>query len=130
MKCMKCGTEMVADVCDGYGDEYGRRSTDIWSCPKCEHTEKREPETTPAAHMFPKSMETIRKALGTRPLVDAIRRGDHVTIVDRFGQTRKGKAVMLGPAGWVLNMGGPHGTPAIATSENVVKVHRPRSTRR
>lgn len=68
--------------------------------------------------------------MSERPLIDAIRRGDHVTIVDRFGQTRKGKAVMLGPAGWVLNMGGPHGTPAIATSENVVKVVRPKPKRR
>ena len=55
-------------------------------------------------------------------LADLIRAGDKVTIVDRFGKQHTGRAVMLGPAGWVLNMGGRHGTPAIASRENVVKV--------
>lgn len=55
-------------------------------------------------------------------LYDAIRHGDRVTIVNRFGQQRTGRAVMLGPAGWVLNMGGPHGTPAIASPENITRV--------
>lgn len=45
-----------------------------------------------------------------------------MTIVNRFGQQRTGRAVMRGPAGWVLNMGGAHGTPAIATPDNVTKV--------
>ena len=51
-----------------------------------------------------------------------IRNGSRVTIVNRFGQQSTGRAVMRGPAGWVLNMGGQHGTPAIASPENVVKV--------
>jgi hypothetical protein len=55
-------------------------------------------------------------------LLSLIRPGDRVTLVDRFGVERSGKAVMRGPAGWVLNMGGPHGTPGIATEENVTKV--------
>lgn len=50
--------------------------------------------------------------------------GDRVTIINRFGQEHSGKAVMKGPAGWVLNMGGPHGTPAIADERNVVKVKK------
>ena len=49
-----------------------------------------------------------------------IRVGDRVTIVNHFDQERTGRAVMLGPAGWVLNMGGKHGTPGIATVENTV----------
>ncbi len=57
-------------------------------------------------------------------LYDEIRPGDRVTIVDRFGSQRTGRAVMLGPGGWVLNMGGPHGTPAIATPKNVVDVRK------
>jgi hypothetical protein len=57
-------------------------------------------------------------------LYDQIRPRDRVTIVDRFGSQRTGRAVMLGPAGWVLNMGGPHGTPAIATPKNVVDVRK------
>jgi len=51
-----------------------------------------------------------------------LRAGDKVTIVDRFGKRRTGRAVMRGPAGWVLNMGGRHGTPAIASDENIVGV--------
>ncbi len=39
-----------------------------------------------------------------------------------FDARRTGRAVMLGPAGWVLNMGGKYGTPAIATPENTVEV--------
>lgn len=55
-------------------------------------------------------------------ILDSIRRGDRVTIVNRFGQERTGKAVMRGPHGWVLNMGGRYGTPAVATEGNIVKV--------
>ena len=51
-----------------------------------------------------------------------IRHGDRVTIVDRFGQKHTGTAVMRGPYGWVLNMGGPHGTPGIASTANIVRV--------
>ena len=59
-------------------------------------------------------------------LFDTIKARDRVTIVDRFGQQRTGRAVMRGPAGWVLNMGGRHGTPGIASPENVVRVVRAR----
>ena len=48
-------------------------------------------------------------------LVDAIRSGDRVTIIDRFGKKHIGRAVMRSShGGWVLNMGGAHGTPGIA----------------
>jgi hypothetical protein len=57
-------------------------------------------------------------------IFEAIRPGSRVTIVDRFGVEHSGRAVMRGPAGWVLNMGGRHGTPAIATPENVRQVDR------
>lgn len=33
-----------------------------------------------------------------------------------------GRAVMRGPAGWVINTGGEHGTPAIADEENIVHI--------
>lgn len=65
---------------------------------------------------------------GNPGLYEAIHHGSRVTIVNRFGQQRTGKAVMLGPAGWVLNMGGPHGTPAIATPDNVTRVKNPRGS--
>lgn len=62
-----------------------------------------------------------------RPVLDAIRPGDKVTIVIRAGVNvdgtydtvrRTGRAVMRGPHGWVLNMGGRYGTPGIATKNN------------
>lgn len=59
-------------------------------------------------------------------ILDTIRAGTRVTIVNRFGQRRTGRAVMRGPAGWVINLGGRHGTPAIATEENIVKVRQAR----
>ncbi len=55
-------------------------------------------------------------------LYHSIRPGDQVTIVTPHGQQVKGRAVMKGPAGWVLNLGGPHGRPGIASPENIVKV--------
>jgi len=68
-------------------------------------------------------------------LVDSIRHGDKVTIlvpagIGRGGQEwkpRSGRAVMRGPAGWVLNLGGAHGTPGIASARNIVSVRRSRS---
>lgn len=37
-------------------------------------------------------------------------------------RVRTGRAVLEGPHGWVLNMGGRYGTPAVATLENIVSV--------
>jgi hypothetical protein len=55
-------------------------------------------------------------------LFSLIRHGSRVTIVTPHGSERTGRAVMRGPAGWVLNMGGPHGTPGIASPDNVIRV--------
>lgn len=55
-------------------------------------------------------------------ILDAIHVGDRVTVVNRFGQERTGRAVMRGLHGWVLNMGGAHGTPKVADNENIVRV--------
>lgn len=55
-------------------------------------------------------------------LIDLIRAGSRVTIVDRFGKRHTGRAIMRGSYGWVLNMGGRHGTPGIATESNLVSV--------
>ncbi len=57
-----------------------------------------------------------------RRLVDTIRPRDKVTILTPQGQERTGRAVMRGDYGWVLNMGGRHGTPGIASDENIVRV--------
>jgi len=51
-----------------------------------------------------------------------IRPGSMVTIVTLKWVRLKGRAVMRGPAGWVLNLGGRHGVPGIADEDNVVAV--------
>lgn len=59
-------------------------------------------------------------------LVDCIAPGDSVWIVDRFGVEHKGKAVMRSsiPGTWVLNGGGPHGTPRLADDNNITRVRK------
>lgn len=66
-------------------------------------------------------------------LTDLIRTGDRVTIRIPAGRNmdgsydytqKTGRAVMKGPAGWVLNLGGKYGTPGIATEENIVLVKK------
>lgn len=66
----------------------------------------------------------------TTPLLNTIKFGDRVTIIDRFGKTRTGRATLRGPVGWVLNMGGRYGTPAIATEANIVRVRGARARKR
>lgn len=63
-----------------------------------------------------------------------IKAGDRVTFwkvagSGPYGVTWKlatGRAVMRGPYGWVLNMGGRYGTPAVADERNIVRVTRGR----
>jgi hypothetical protein len=65
---------------------------------------------------------------------DDIRAGDRVTFYAYAGggsrrpeyRPRTGRAVMLGPGGWVLNLGGPHGTPGIVTRDSFIKAIRPK----
>lgn len=61
--------------------------------------------------------------------------GDRVTILVPSGMSGKGqeyreatgRAVMHSAhGGWVLNMGGPHGTPGIADPWNTVKIRKAR----
>ena len=61
--------------------------------------------------------ERINQSMFGRIRFDSV-----VTIVNRFGQRHTGRARIRGPHGWVLNMGGAHGTPAIADERNVVQV--------
>lgn len=59
----------------------------------------------------------------TTDICRAIRPGDRVTILNRYDQRRTGRAVMRSATGgWVLNMGGPHGTPGLADNSNIVGV--------
>ena len=69
-------------------------------------------------------------------MISTIRAGDRVTIrvpngIGRNGVEWKestGRAVMHSSnGGWVLNMGGRHGRPWIATNENIVRVRARRN---
>lgn len=62
-------------------------------------------------------------------LLATVRVNDRVTIRTPQGQERVGRAVMRGPAGWVLNLGGPHGTPGLATERNIVSVRPTKRSR-
>jgi hypothetical protein len=61
---------------------------------------------------------------------EMIRAGARVKILVHAGgigrnvewKPKWGRAVMRGPAGWVLNLGGRYGTPGIATPENTLEV--------
>jgi len=55
-------------------------------------------------------------------LFDRIKPRSKVTIITPHGSKLIGKAVMKGPAGWVINLGGKYGTPAIASENNVIAV--------
>jgi hypothetical protein len=57
-------------------------------------------------------------------VVESIRPGDRVTIITPHGNRIGGRAVMRGPAGWVINGGEPYGTPYIANETNIVHIRR------
>ncbi len=56
-------------------------------------------------------------------LYSLIKPRSRVTIITPHGSKLTGKAVMKGPAGWVLNLGGKYGTPGIATEDNTISVN-------
>lgn len=68
-------------------------------------------------------------------LIRSIRPGDAVTVklpagIGRHGidyQEKTGRAVLCFPTHAVLNMGGRHGTPAVATPDNIIEVRKRRS---
>lgn len=49
---------------------------------------------------------------------------DTVTFRTPQGQERKGRAVMYGSNGWVLNCGGKYGTPAMVSEKNFVRLRK------
>jgi hypothetical protein len=58
-----------------------------------------------------------------RELLARVEVGSRVTILTPHGQRRSGRAVMRSSAGgWVLNMGGKHGTPGLVDERNIVSV--------
>lgn len=111
---------------------------------------ERPPDDGPDYYAFPKNWKEEeteethdRKKQGSSPngldeaqgdaIVAQIRAGDRVTILvpagrGRDGQEwaeRSGRAVMPSQhGGWVLNMGGQHGTPGVCDAGNVVSVRK------
>ena len=59
-------------------------------------------------------------------MFQTIKCGDRVTICTRHGQTQIGRAIMFNVkvGAWVLNLGGHHGTPGLATEANTIAVKR------
>ena len=74
-------------------------------------------------------MNTTTPAPSVRSLFSSVKPGSRVTIVNRFGQTSTGRCVMRFSTHAVLNMGGRHGTPAVATDDNIAAVAAPRVKR-
>lgn len=59
-------------------------------------------------------------------LTHPISHGNRVRIVNRFGQQRTGTVnglLITRGSHCVLNMGGRHGTPAVASDENIVAIN-------
>ena len=50
--------------------------------------------------------------------------GDTVYFSTPHSKELKGKAVMKGPVGWVVNMGGRHGMPSVVTKRNFIKIRK------
>lgn len=57
-------------------------------------------------------------------IFSSIECGDRVTIQTPHGNELTGRAVMFNRkvGAWVLNLGGRHGTPGLATERNTIKV--------
>jgi len=78
----------------------------------------------PAAHLDSPQAQPEPQAL--QSICDYIRPGDRVVILTPQNQHVTGRAVMRNrqQGCWVLNAGGPHGRPVIASEENVVSIRR------
>ena len=50
--------------------------------------------------------------------------GDTVYFSTPHSRELKGKAMMKGPVGWVVNMGGRHGMPSVVTERNFIKIRK------
>ena len=55
--------------------------------------------------------------------------GDRVEFLTPQGQTRRGKVVMMGDVGYIVNCGGRFGTPAVLTEKNFITARKGRDRR-
>jgi hypothetical protein len=58
---------------------------------------------------------------------EEIQTGDTVYFSTPHTAEMKGRAVMFGPAGWVVNCGGRHGTPKVVGPDNFIKFRKGRN---
>jgi hypothetical protein len=140
-RCAECGKKNpkgvdrceCADVNEGYVSP-GTRCHDCGAT-KEDHTKRKAGPGYAVCKKFVLSPED-----GGRPErrklkegYNDIEHGDHVTFnhplrgSDKTPQQGRGKAVMRGPGGWVVNMGGAHGTPGIVSSDNYVSHRKAKS---
>jgi len=56
-----------------------------------------------------------------------IQAGDSIVFSTPHTQEMRGKAVMKGPYGWVVNAGGRHGVPKIVSEANFVRGRKGRN---
>jgi len=121
-----------------HGDEHGLRT---YSCDACYRRMMHgSPKRTPLVYEPPRPRKPLvyeppRGHSAGASALSTIRPGDRVTILVHAGgigrnvqwKEATGRAVMRGDYGWVLDMGGRHGTPGIASEENLVRVRHARS---
>lgn len=50
-----------------------------------------------------------------------IQMGDSITFSTPHTKEMKGRAIMKGPYGWVVNAGGRHGIPKVVSEENFIR---------
>jgi len=53
--------------------------------------------------------------------------GDTVYFSTPHTREMKGRAVMKGPAGWVVNAGGKHGMPKVVSERNFIRLRKGRN---
>tara|TARA_A200000159_G_C7323781_1_gene340013 strand:+ start:219 stop:443 length:225 start_codon:yes stop_codon:yes gene_type:complete len=61
---------------------------------------------------------------------DDIQIGDSIVFSTPHTAEMRGKAVMKGPAGWVVNAGGRHGIPKIVSEANYIRGRKGRNRKK
>lgn len=102
-------------------EEYTAKDWVVYAKISYDHLKERPDYYTKIKQMEKEPIEEV----SSQDLFSMIKPHSSVTVKTRFG-IRRGKARMFNRHHnvWILNLGGPHGTPGIATAENVIAVDR------
>lgn len=109
-RCTKCG-----GACYGIGQaSSASKNQETWKCDTC------------GQKFVKKQFDNFRNNPVKQSGIafDDLRAGDVVKILSPHKQILSGVVVMRGKYGWVLNMGGRHGTPGIVSPQNFVSARR------